>query len=163
MPNVTVYQYFTFTDDAGNEYKDGSLTAGQTITAATGEVFDRTYDVAQNTIKEILNDDLIADFDFLFISADADSEIMMLCTDGGNLSGGNIENGFCLKLTANVPFILSRDDARNMGNMDGGFSESNYNAELETWETNWVADDIDRIEFYCTGSGGAKVRVFAVT
>lgn len=163
MPNVTVYQYFTFTDDAGNVYQDGSLTAGQTITAATGEVFDRTYDVAQNTIKEILNDDLIADFDFLFISADADSEIMMLCTDGGNLSGGNIENAFCLKLTANVPFILSRDDARNMGNMDGGFSESNYNAEVETWETNWAEDHIDRIEFYCTGSGGAKVRVFAVT
>ena len=163
MPNVTVYQYFTFTDDAGNVYQDGSLTSGQTIAAAAGEVFDRTYKVDQNTIKEILNDDLIADFDFLFISASADSEIMLLCNDGGNEDGGNIENAFCLKLTANVPFILSNDDARNMGNMAGGFNETNYNNEVETWETDWGPNEIDRIEFYCTGSGGAKVRVFAVT
>ena len=41
---------------------------------------------------------------------------------------------------------LSNDDSRNMGNMAGTFNESNYQSEIDTWETNWADDTIDRIE-----------------
>ena len=170
MPDVTVYQYFTFTDDAGNTYTDGSLTSGQTIAAADGEVFDRTYKVAQNTIKEILSDDLLGNsstpdsFDFLFISSSADAQINLLVGQDGTYGDNKLENHFTIYLTANVPFILSKDDGRTLGDIAGG-TLSQYDEETDSWEdTNMHPPGvINRIEFYCTGSGGAKVRVFAVT
>ena len=50
-----------------------------------------------------------------------------------------------------------------MGNMNGTFNESNHQSEIDTWETNWGADTIDRIEWYHTTGSDAKVRVVAIT
>ena len=79
------------------------------------------------------------------------------------MSGSNIENGFCVKLIAGVPFILGADDSRNMGDMAATFNESNHQSEIDTWETNWAADTIDRIEWYHSTGSTANVRIFAAT
>ena len=161
MPNVSLYAKFSYTDGRGNTYTDGSTTTALTVAASTDEVFDRTYSVGATTLKEIWSDTLMADFDFIWIESNVDAEIQLVCNEGGTLSGNNIENGFCLKLTAGKPWYLCNDDSRNMGNMDGTFGESQHQDEIDNWETHWAADTIDRIEFYA--SDAALVRVFAVT
>jgi|TARA_R100000808_G_scaffold21049_1_gene45515 hypothetical protein len=167
MGTINLYQKFDYTDAAGNTYSDGSTTTARTISVAD-QIFDRTYAIADGsggTATTIWSDSTphyIADFDFLWIESDVDGEIQLVCSEDGTLAGNNIQNGFCIKLKAGIPFVLAADDSRNMGNMDAGFSESNYGAEIDTWETNWVADTIDRIEYYRSGSASV-VRVFAVT
>ena len=172
MANVNLYTKFDYTDADGNLYSDGSTTTAKTISITNGEIFDRTYKIATGTgaavgatggPTEILSNDLITSFDFLYIESDLAAEIQLICTEGGTLSGGNIENGWVVKLTAGVPFILSNDDSRNMGNMAGTFNESNYQSEIDTWETNWTADTIDRIECYIGTGSTANVRIFAAT
>ena len=161
MPNVSIYAKFTYTDGRGNTYSDGSTSTAVTVAAGTDEVFDRTYSIGSTTLKEIWSDTLMADFDFLWIESNVDAEIQIMCNEGGTLSSSNIQNAFCFKLKASVPFYLSTDDSRNMGDMAGTFNESNHGTEIDTWESTWAADTIDRIEFYA--SGAALVRVFAVT
>ena len=172
MANVNLYTKFDYTDADGNLYSDGSTTTAKTISITNGEIFARTYKIATGTgaavgatggPTEILSNDLITSFDFLYIESDLAAEIQLICTEGGTLSGGNIENGWVVKLNAGVPFVLHNDDSRNMGNMDAGFSEGNYQAEIDTWETNWAADTIDRIECYNGSGGTANVRIFAAT
>ena len=164
MANVNLYTKFDYTDSAGNVYSDGSLTTPKTITAATGHIFDRTYVIANpSAITEILNNDLISSFDFLWIESDQFGEIQLVCNEGGTLSGDNIENGWVVKLNAGIPFVLHNDDSRNMGNMDGTFGESQHQEEIDNWETGtWAVDVIDRIEFYSAVGVQTKVRVFAV-
>tara|TARA_R110002073_G_scaffold199750_3_gene358867 strand:- start:1141 stop:1632 length:492 start_codon:yes stop_codon:yes gene_type:complete len=163
MPNVSLYAKFAYTDGRGNTYSDGSTTTAVTVAAGTDEVFDRTYSIGSTTIKEIWSDTLMGDFDFLWIESNVDAEIQLVCNEGGLYDGGSpgLENGFCLKLKAGIPFYLSTDDSRNRGNVAGTFNASNYASEQNTWESDWTTDTIDRIEFYA--SGAALVRVFAVT
>tara|TARA_Y100000114_G_C11759432_1_gene328711 strand:- start:3082 stop:3573 length:492 start_codon:yes stop_codon:yes gene_type:complete len=163
MPNVSLFTKFSYTDGRGNVFTDGSTTSAITISAASDEVFDRTYSVTDTTIKELWNDTLMADFDFLYIISTVDAEIQLMCSEGGTLSSGNIQNAFCLKLLAGKPFFLCTDDSRNMGNMNGTFDETNHGNEIDTWETNWVVDQIDRVEYYQSSGGSGLVRVFAVT
>ena len=163
MANVNLYIKFDYTDADGNVYSDGSTTTAKTINIDGGEIFDRTYSVATATITEILSDAMISDFDFLYIESDQAGEIQIVCNEGGTLSSDNIENGFCLGVAAGIPIVLSNDDSRNMGNMNATFNESNHQSEIDTWETNWVADTIDRIEWYHTTGSDAKVRVVAIT
>ena len=162
MANVNLYTKFDFTDADGNLYSDGSTTTAKTITITNGEIFDRTYKIASSTITEILSDAKIATFDFLYIESDQAAEIQLVCNEGGTLSSDNIENGWVVKLNAGVPFVLANDDSRNMGNMNGTFNESNHQSEIDSWETNWTADTIDRIEYYQTTGSDAKVRVVAI-
>ena len=161
MPNVSLHAKFSYTDGRGNTYTDGSTTTALTIAASTDEVFDRTYSIGATTIKEIWSDTLMTDFDFIWIESTVDAEIQLICNEGGTLSGNNIENGFVLKLTASKPWFLCNNDSRNMGNMDGTFGESQHQDEIDNWETHWISDTIDRIEFY--SGDAALVRVFAVT
>jgi len=162
MANVNLYTKFDYTDDDGNVYSDGSLTTPKTIAVSNGYIFDRTYVISDpSTVTEILNDDLIATFDFLYIESSQFGEIQLVCNEGGTLSSDNIENGWVVKLNAGIPYVLHNDDSRNMGNMNGTFNESNHQSEIDTWETNWTADTIDRIEFYSTVGTTCKVRVFA--
>ena len=161
MPNVSLYAKFSYTDGRSNTYTDGSTTTAMTIAASTDEVFDRTYSVGATTLKEVWSDTLMADFDFLWIESNVDAEIQLVCNEGGTLSSSNIQNGWVVKLTAGKPFFLCNDDSRNMGDMAGTFNESNHGTEIDTWESTWSADTIDRIEFYA--SDAALVRVFAVT
>ena len=163
MANVNLYIKFDYTDADGNVYSDGSTTTAKTINIDGGEIFDRTYKVTTGTITEILSDAMISDFDFLYIESDQAGEIQIVCNEGGTLSSDNIENGFCLGVTAGIPIVLSNDDSRNMGNMNGTFNESNHQSEIDTWETNWTTDTIDRIECYNGTGGAAKVRCFVAT
>ena len=163
MANVNLYIKFDYTDADGNVYSDGSTTTAKTINIDGGEIFDRTYKVTTGTITEILSDAMISDFDFLYIESDQAGEIQIVCNEGGTLSSDNIENGFCLGVAAGIPIVLSNDDSRNRGDMDGAVDATKYAAEMDTWETNWAADTIDRIEWYHSTGVAAKVRVIAIT
>ena len=156
MATLSLTTHFTvdIPDDDSHTITGGSTTATDSITIT--HYFDKRYSITNSTLTEIWNDTMLADFDFLWVEADQTVE-------GGTLSGGNIENGFCVKLIAGVPFVLGSDDSRNMGDMAGTFNESNHQSEIDTWETNWSADTIDRIECYNSSGSTANVRVFAAT
>ena len=163
MATLSLTTHFTvdIDDDDSHTITGGSTTATDSISIS--HYFDRRYSVADTTLTEIWNDTMLADFDFLWIESDQAGEIQLVCNEGGTLSGSNIENGFCVKLIAGVPFILGADDSRNMGDMAGTFDESNHQSEIDTWETNWAADTIDRIEWYHSTGSTANVRIFAAT
>ena len=150
MANVNLYTKFDFTDADGNLYSDGSPTPAKTITITNGEIFDRTYKIASSTITEILSDDKIATFDFLYIESDQAAEIQLVCTQGG--SAPTLQNGWVVKLNAGVPFVLANDDSRNQGNTGA----------LASWESAWTAGVVDAIEYYQTTGSDAKVRVVAI-
>jgi hypothetical protein len=154
MASVNLYMKFDYTDADGNLYSDGSTSTAKTISIDGGEIFDRTYSIASGTITEILSDSMIGDFDFLWIESDQAGEIQLVCNEGGTTGASNLENGWVVKLNAGVPFILSNDDSRN---------QAGAATNIDTWETNWTADTIDRIEFYHTTGSTAKVRVIAIT
>jgi hypothetical protein len=170
MASVNLYTKFDWTDDAGNLYSDGSTSTAKTITVAGGEIFDRTYKIAAvNTLTEILScganpetGDNLGDFDFLWIESDKDGEIQLVCNEGGVIGGSDLEIGMVLGLTAGVPFVLAGDASRNAGDMAATVNASNYAAEIDTWETNWTVDVIDRIEFY-NNSADTRIRVVAIT
>jgi len=163
MATLSLTTHFTvdIDDDDSHTITGGSTTATDSISIS--HYFDRRYSVADTTLTEIWNDTMLADFDFLWIESDQAGEIQLVCNEGGTLSGSNIENGFCVKLIAGVPFILGADDSRNMGDMAATFNESNHQSEIDTWETNWAADTIDRIEWYHSTGSTANVRIFAAT
>lgn len=164
MATLSLTTHFTVTidDDDNHAVTGGSTTASDSITVNYYD--DNRITIADSTLATLWSDSSnVADFDFLWIEADAAVEIQLVCNEGGDLSNNNIENGWVVKLTAGIPFILSNDDSRNMGNMAGTFNESNYQSEIDTWETNWAADTIDRIECYNGSGGAAKVRCFVAT
>jgi len=163
MATLSLTTHFTvdIDDDDSHTITGGSTTATDSISIS--HYFDRRYSVADTTLTEIWNDTMLADFDFLWVESDQAGEIQLVCNEGGTLSGSNIENGFCVKLIAGVPFILGADDSRNMGDMAATFNESNHQSEIDTWETNWAADTIDRIEWYHSTGSTANVRIFAAT
>jgi len=111
----------------------------------------------------VWNDTMLADFDFMRVESDQIVELQVMCNEGGTVSGSNLENAFVVKLQAGVPFMLADDTSRNRGDVTGTFNESNYLSENDTWETNWSADTIDRIECYNASGSTANVRVFAAT
>ena len=164
MPTLSLTTHFTVSidDDDAHVVSGGSTTTADTFTINYYD--DKRITVADAGLVTLWDDDSgVSNFDFLWIEADVAVEIQLLCNEGGTLAGNNIENGFVIKLTAGVPFVLSNDDSRNMGNMDGDFNETNHRAEIDTWETHWAADTIDRIEWYHATGAAAKVRVFAIT
>ena len=163
MANVNLYIKYDFTDDAGNLYSDGSTTTAKTISITNGEIFDRTYVLASSPTDPtvILSDDLIGTagsategsvFNFLYIESDQTAEIQLLCNENGVSGDSVLENGFIIKLKPNIPFVLASDASRNRG----------ADAADDVWEDSWVADVIDRIEFYHQSGANATVRVFAV-
>ena len=166
MATLSLTTHFTVSIDDGVD-DDHTVTGGSTTSADTFTIThyeDNRIDVPAETLVTLWNDDHnISDFDFLWIESDIAVELQLLCSEGGTLSGNNIENGFVVKLTAGVPFVLSNDDSRNMGNMDGTFGESQHQDEIDNWETHWTVDTIDRVEWYHGTGATAKVRVFAVT
>ena len=164
MPTLSLTTHFTVTMDDDDAH---IVTGGSTSTADTFTVNyydDKRITIAGTTLATLWNDDsTVSNFDFLWIEANVAVEIQLLCNEGGTLAGNNIENGFVIKLTAGVPFVLSNDDSRNMGNMDGTFGESQHQDEIDNWQTHWAADTIDRIECYNGTGGAAKVRCFVAT
>ena len=156
MASVNLYMKFDYTDADGNLYSDGSTSTAKTISIDGGEIFDRTYSIASGTITEILSDSMIGDFDFLWIESDQAGEIQLVCNEGGTTGASNLVNAWVVKLNAGVPLVLSNDDSRNRAGLADG-------TDINSWETNWTADTIDRIEFYHTTGSTAKVRVIAIT
>ena len=175
MANVNLYLKFDYTDADGNVYSDGSTTTAKTISIDGGEIFDRTYSISSGTsnVTEILScganpetGDNIGDFDFLYIESDQTGEIQLVCNEGGVIGtgdDGDLENGFVLGVTAGIPIILTNDDSRNRGDMLDTVNAANYATEMDDWETTWVADTIDRIEWVHATGSNAKVRVIAIT
>jgi hypothetical protein len=106
---------------------------------------------------------MLADFDFLWVEADQTVELQLVCNEGGTVSGSDLQNGFTVELIAGVPLILGSDKSRNMGDVAGSLTEGNINTEMDTWESTWTADVIDRIECYNSSGSTANVRVFAAT
>tara|TARA_R110000824_G_scaffold71856_3_gene183799 strand:- start:2476 stop:2970 length:495 start_codon:yes stop_codon:yes gene_type:complete len=164
MPTLSLTTHFTVSmdDDDAHVVAGGSTTAADTFTINYYD--DKRITVADAGLVTLWNDDsTVSNFDFLWIESNVAVEIQLLCNEGGTLAGNNIENGFVIKLTAGVPFVLSNDDSRNMGNMDGTFGESQHQDEIDNWQTHWAADTIDRIECYNGTGGAAKVRCFVAT
>ena len=169
MASVNLYQKFDYTDSDGNLYSDGSTSTAKTISIANDELFDRTYRIGGGTanVTEILSDDKLSSFAFLWIESSLEGYIQLLCNEGGSINTDNMEVGFVLKLAAGVPLILPNDTSRNAEDVDTATTDamlqSAWATEIDTWETRWGDDVIDRIEFYHTGGAStyAKVRVFA--
>ena len=170
MATLSLTTHFTvdIDDDDSHTITGGSTTATDSITIT--HYFDKRYELASAaTAIEIWSDSLLSgttasDFDFLWIEADQTVELQLVCSEGGTVSGGNLQSGFCVKLIEGVPFILGSDASRNMGNVTlSSSAESNIDTEMDAWETHWVADTIDRIECYNSSGSTANVRVFAAT
>ena len=167
--NVTLTTHFTTSaidDDDTHVITGGSTTATDTIAADSGLYYDKRFSI-DSTSTEIWSDSITADFDFLWIESNQnDVEIQLVCNENGTVNTDDMELGFVVKLTAGVPFILSRDDSRNAHDVDTAGSadipQSAWAAEIDDWETKWVADTIDRIEAY-KASGSAIVRIFVAT
>ena len=164
MPTLSLTTHFTVTMDDDDAHV---VTGGSTSTADAFTINyydDKRITIANSGLATLWNDASTGgDFDFLWIEADVAVEIQLLCNEDGVIGGSNLENGFVVKLTAGVPFMLSNDDSRNRGDMAATVNASNYAAEIDTWETNWAADTIDRIECYNGTGGAAKVRCFVAT
>ena len=164
MASVNLYMKFDYTDNSGNVYSDGSTSTAKQISIDKDEIFDRTYAIAGGTATEILSDAKLTDFDFLWIESNTAGDIQLVCNEDGVIGGSNLENGWVVRLSPGIPFILPSDDSRNRGDMASAVDATNYAAEMDTWETNWAADVIDRIEWYHADSSvTAKVRLFAAT
>ena len=163
MATLSLTTHFTvdIDDDDSHTITGGSTTATDSITIT--HYFDKRYSITNTTLTEIWNDTMLGDFDFLWVESDQTVELQLVCNEGGALAGSDIQNGFCVKLIAGVPFVLGSDDSRHMGAMAGTFNESNHGTEIDTWESTWGADVIDRIECYNSSGSTANVRVFAAT
>jgi len=162
MATVNLTTHFTvdIDDDDSHTITGGSTTSTDSITIT--HYFDKRYAITNAAAAtEIWSDSLLSDFDFIWIESDQTVELQLVCTEGGTIAGNDLQNGFCVKLIAGVPFILGTDDSRNMGNVT--LSESEINTEMDEWETHWVSDHIDRIECYNSSGSTANVRVFAGT
>ena len=163
MATLSLTTYFTvdIPDDDTHSVSGGSLTSTDSVTIT--HYFDRRYSIANSALTEVWNDTLLTDFDFLWVESDQAVELQLMCNEGGSISGGDLENAFVVKLAAGITFVLADDASRNRGDVAGTLNESNYTTEIDTWESTWTADTIDRIEFY-NGSGSTdNVRVFAAT
>lgn len=164
MATLSLITHFTvdIDDDDSHTITGGSTTATDSITIT--HYFDKRYAITHDSAAtEIWNDTMLADFDFLWIEADQTVELQLVCNEGGTIAGSDLQNGFCVELIAGVPFVLGSDKARNMGDVAGSLTEGNINTEMDTWETTWTADVIDRIECYNSSGSTANVRVFAAT
>jgi len=112
------------------------------------------------------DDNNVSDFDFLWIESDKAVEIQLLCNENGVIgtgSDGDLENGFVIKLTPGIPFILSNDDSRNRGDVLDTLNAANYATEMDDWYDTWVADTIDRIQCFNSSGGTSNVRIFLGT
>lgn len=161
MATLSLTTHFTMTvdDDDDHVVTGGSTTAADTFTITHFK--DQRFAVAGTTLVTLWDDsENIDTFDFLWIESDVAVDIQLVCNEGGDVAGSDLENAFSIVLKAGVPFILSNDDSRNLGDVAGTFNESNYSSEMDTWESTWTADVIDRIECYNTTGGAAKVRIF---
>jgi len=165
MATLSLTTHFTvsITDaDDARTITGGSTSAADTITVT--HYYDQRFSIANSTLVELWSDSTAtSDFDFLWIESDAAVEIQLLCNENGVIGGSDLENAFVVKLAAGIPFILANDDSRNRGDMAATVNAVNYAAEIDTWETNWAADTIDRIECYNSSGGTANVRIFLAT
>ena len=165
MATLSLTTHFTvdIDDDDSHTITGGSTTATDSITVT--HYFDKRYSITTGiaNVTEIWSDSMLADFDFLWIEADQTVELQLVCNEGGTVSGSDLQNGFTVELIAGVPLILGSDKSRNMGDVAGSLTEGNINTEMDTWESTWTADVIDRIECYNSSGSTANVRVFAAT
>lgn len=146
MSTVQLYTHFEVVDAGGTVQRGGSRYNPKTITAATGDTFDKTITLSAATATKIYDStvDDLADFDFLWIMSDTDDVMVQFTTD----PGGTDEKYWVKHLEADVPLIGGNDDVLD----DSG--------SIDAFDG--VADVISEIWLYET-AGGAVVRMFAIT
>jgi hypothetical protein len=120
---ATIKLVAQFTVDLGGEFKSsGDLVTELTITAADGDFFDVQTTVFNDnspldnfTLVTLWNDGDggLADFDFLWFTADAEC-LLLLIHDRANTPKYTT-----VKIAANIPYILSSDAAYNLIPQDG--------------------------------------------
>ena len=148
--NLTVHGVITIN---GTEVEFGSLvtpkaitigTAGSEIKSDTEYVVAAGGSVAGTKIFDVAEE--IADFEFLAILSDQDLTMLITVSD----SNSPTEKVLHLTLTANVWFLLGKDDA-----LAGSTSITDLTAG--------TLDTVDRINAYNAGTTAAKVRVIALS
>ena len=173
MATVNLTTHFTvdIDDDDSHTITGGSTTATDSITIS--HYFDKRFEISNLGLVEIWSDAQMANtdsdvgdsnnFNFLWIEADQAVEIQLLCNEDVTAASGGLENAFVVKIIKGVPFILGSDASRNRGDVvgAGSFTQTQYMSETDSWETNWTADIIDRIECYNSSGSTANVRLFA--
>lgn len=117
------------------------------ISAATGIAYDKDFSLGNNTTATIFDASAatcLADFDYLIVISSVDM-YMELTTDQNNGVGDEI---LTVPLTANLPFLLGRDDsyANYTSNFGGG-----------------TLDVIDRIRARNISGGTGTLRIVALT
>lgn len=164
MPTLSVTTHFTVTIDGDDDHV---ITGGSTTDADTISVthyYDQRFSINDATLQELWsNSNALATWDFLWIESNQAVEIQLVAQEGGTVAGSDLENGFIVKVAAGIPLILADDASRHLGDVTGTFNEANYASEIDTWETNWGAAVIDRIECYNGSGSTANVRIFAAT
>ena len=175
MATLSLTTHFTvdIDDDDSHTITGGSTTATDSITLT--HYFDKRFKIANLCLVEVWSDAQMAstnstvgdtnNFNFLWVESDQTVEVQLLCNEDGTAASSVLENAFVVKLIAGVPFILGSDDSRNRGDAigAGSFTQANYLAETDNWESTWTADIIDRIECYNSSGSTANIRVFAAT
>jgi len=147
MATISLYQKFTVTID-GKEICGGSRSAPSSITAATADYLDVTHTVATATTWDawLLAPGEIPNFDFLWVESDTAGVYLELVVD----TGAEVETDpFAILLPANIPFVLTRDDALTEHTLDFAGNETE--------------DVIDAIRVRNTTGGNAIVRVVLIT
>lgn len=156
MASLELTQHFIVTID-GVTHSGGSKSTPQTLTVgSTSElVVDQTFQVASSnaapdgsaTVVEIYSNTTQATFDFLFVESTTDALMQILVNEDDAA-----EAAIVIELKAGIPFMLFSDTAMHgaIGNID-------------TWESAFALDVIDRIEYHQSSGAASKVRVFAVS
>lgn len=139
-------KYVSYFEVAANGVviRGGSLSP-VSISAGSDLIHDQTVTLATATTTTLFNDtEDIADFDFLFIVSTQDV-YLELTTDLDNSVGDEL---YTLPLTANVPFVLARDD-----------SYANYTANFG----GGTLDTIERIRCRNISGSTATIRTVAIS
>jgi hypothetical protein len=147
MATVNLTQDFKATLD--NElYEIGSATTPISVTITSELAYRRSFSVATATIQNVYQRGTsFPDFDILVIVSDVDAFLQILV----NENDAN-ESAVVIKLRADVPFVLPYEVG-----MHGTV------ANIDTWESTWSADVIDRLEYYQSSGDTGRVRVLAFT
>jgi hypothetical protein len=145
MASISVKLVSHFEVAVNNVVIRGGSVNPVSVTCAGGSVHDQTVDLATATTTTLFNttEDL-ADFDFLFITSTQDI-YLELTTDLDASVGDEV---YTVPVTANVPFVLARDD-----------SYANYTVNFG----GGTLDVIQRIRARNVSGSTATIRIVAAT
>ena len=126
-------------------YSDEAMQSPVSVTASTGIVHDQSFSLATATTVKIFDiDEDLADFDVLVIVSDTNVYLETVVDDDADVG----EVASTIPITANVPFILGRDDAY-----------ANYTVNF----AGGTLDVIETLRIRNVSGGTAIINIFAAT